>query len=65
MTDQALPFHVSTKVLPGTEGLEYSPTATQDVALLHDTLESELLMLPGEGLGMTDQAVPFHTSVSV
>jgi hypothetical protein len=60
-TDQAVPFHDSTRVLaePPDE-----PTAVQSVTDTHDT-PNRLLSPEPFGLGTADQAVPFHDSTRV
>jgi hypothetical protein len=64
VTDHELPFHDSTRVT-NVDPLESEPTAVQLVALTHDTPVSALYALPGSGLVMTDQVVPFQVSIKV
>jgi hypothetical protein len=58
-TDQVVPSHLSMRVNVPTE-----PTATQSVALKHDTFESSSFG-PGFGLGERDHSDPSHVSMSV
>ena len=61
-TDQAVPFHCSTRG-PTTEETVWPPTATQNVALVHETPANDTPVDPaGMTAGTTDQAVPFHCS---
>jgi hypothetical protein len=59
---QLVPFQVSTKVAPPTGP---SPTATQLVELVQDTLLRELLPLPWLGVATMVQLLPFHRSAIV
>jgi len=66
--DKLVPFHRSTKGITGTEGpgsrALAEPTATQSVALTHDTLPKSLELL-GFGLATIDQLVPSQRSTNV
>jgi hypothetical protein len=63
--DQLVPFQRSMSVCVPELFVDW-PTATQLVALTHDTPASELAVVPpGFGLARSDQLVPFHRSTSV
>ena len=65
MIDQVLPFQCSISAWSVNPVIEF-PTATQLVALAHDTPVSALHVAPAElGLATTDQLTPFQRSVSV
>jgi hypothetical protein len=66
--DQAFPFQVSTKGLLVSAGRgSYTPTATQNDELVQDTpnRSTGLALFRGVGLGMIDQARPFHAAARV
>jgi hypothetical protein len=67
MIDQALPFHCSTSASPAVAMLGWEkPTATQNVALTHDTPSRSLIAEPTWfGLRTMDQVFPFQRSVNV
>ena len=64
--DHRVPFQCSTKILMAPEDRLYWPTATQVVAVVHDTPErKELTLGPGLGLVMIDHFAPFQCSTKV
>jgi hypothetical protein len=64
--DQVVPFQRSANVPWPPPGSEWSPTAVQAVADVHDTPLSWLAdAVAGLALGWRSQAAPFHRSTSV
>jgi hypothetical protein len=69
-TDQVVPSHISTRETSVRTGgkptsVRSSPTATQKLVERQDTPPRWLLIVPGLGLGTTDQVVPSHISTRV
>jgi hypothetical protein len=67
-TDQVVPSHISTRVrgCVETEPLATAvPAATQKLVETHDTPLRRLPLVPGLGLGATDQVAPSHISTRV
>jgi len=65
VTDQFVPFQVSTIGWSVDEGLASAPTATQYVELRHETPESSPTPPVGLGLGVTDHVEPSHVSTKL
>jgi hypothetical protein len=68
--DQVVPSHISTRVISvrwggKPSGVTASPTATQKLVETQDTPLRLFLIVPGLGLGTTDQVVPSHVSTRV
>ena len=64
--DHFAPFQRSTNGRDGATAVVYSPTATQFVWVVHDTLESLAPKLPGGlWLATIDHRVPFQRSIKI